>query len=66
MTSGPAVAAGLRPGDLLVAFDGHPLAAIGDLQRVLTAERVGHPVDVTIVRDDHLHRITLTPTLLGD
>ncbi|MDQ1422881.1 MAG: hypothetical protein QOD72_379 [Acidimicrobiaceae bacterium] len=66
MTSGPAVAAGLRPGDLLVAFDGHPLAAIGDLQRVLSAERVGRPVDVTVVRDGHLHRLTLTPTLLGD
>jgi len=66
MSSGPAISAGVRPGDLLVAFDGHPLAGIGDLQRRLSAERVGQPVEVTVVRDGQLQRLTVLPTLLVD
>jgi S1-C subfamily serine protease len=66
MSSGPAAAAGVRPGDLLVAFDDRPLAAIGDLQRLLSADRVGRPVDITIVRDGHIQHLALTPTLLVD
>ena len=29
-------------------------------------EAAARPVDVTVVRDDHIHRLTLTPALLGD
>jgi len=64
MTGGPAAEAGLRPGDLLVALDGCPLAGIGDLQRLLSAERVGRRVELTVVRNGKSSRVTVTPTLL--
>jgi len=37
----PAERAGLREGDLIVGYDGHPTAGIDDLQRLLTEARVG-------------------------
>src|SRR5919201_333888 len=42
--------AGLHEGDVLVEFDGQPVAAIDDLHRLLTEARVGARVPVTVVR----------------
>ena len=47
---GPAAAAGVREGDVMVAFAGEPIAGIDDLQRVLTQARFGVPVPLTVVR----------------
>jgi S1-C subfamily serine protease len=47
---GPAAAGGLLVGDLLLAFDGHPLASPEDLLTLLTGETVGRPATLRIRR----------------
>jgi S1-C subfamily serine protease len=46
----PAVAAGLEAGDLLVDFDGDPIAGIDELGRRLGEERVGRPTKLGLLR----------------
>ena len=57
----PADLAGLHPEDLLVELDGIRLAGADDLQRMMTAERIGTAVKATVVREGELRAITLTP-----
>jgi S1-C subfamily serine protease len=47
---GPARKAGLREGDVIVALDGHPVAGVDDLHRVLTDVRVGVGCAFTVLR----------------
>ena len=49
-SGGPAERAGLQSGDLIVAFDGSPVAGIDDLHRLLDAERIGKPATVAVLR----------------
>jgi S1-C subfamily serine protease len=49
-TPGPAASAGVQSGDLIIAFDGHPIAGIDDLLRRLTGERIGHATPMAILR----------------
>jgi S1-C subfamily serine protease len=46
----PAKRAGLRDGDVIVALDGHPVAGVDDLHRVLTEVRVGSSSALTVLR----------------
>jgi S1-C subfamily serine protease len=46
----PALQAGIRDGDILVAFDGHPVPDIDSLHRILTENRVGAAATLTFVR----------------
>ncbi|HSV15293.1 MAG TPA: trypsin-like peptidase domain-containing protein [Tepidisphaeraceae bacterium] len=46
----PARQAGLREGDVIVSFDGKPIFTIDDIQRLLTAERVGAKLPLTVIR----------------
>jgi S1-C subfamily serine protease len=62
----PADQAGLRPEDLLVELDGVVLTATDDLQRLMTAERIGQPVKATVVREGELRSITLVPRELPE
>ena len=57
----PATAAGLREGDVIVAFDGQPVTSIDDLHRLMTHERVGKPAPMTIVRHTEKLELTVTP-----
>jgi S1-C subfamily serine protease len=47
---GPASRAGLEVGDLIVAFDGATVEGIDSLHRLLTVERVGKPLPITVIR----------------
>jgi S1-C subfamily serine protease len=62
----PAARAGLRPEDLLVELDGVALAGADDLQRLMTAERIGTPVKAMVVREGDLRSVTVTPAELPD
>jgi S1-C subfamily serine protease len=62
----PADQAGLRPEDLLIELDGVPLTATDDLQRLMTAERIGEPVKATVVREGELRAMTLVPRELPE
>ena len=57
----PAEAAGLRDGDLIVAFDGDPVGGIDDLHRRLTEDRIGAAVSLTLVRRGALRKVTAVP-----
>jgi S1-C subfamily serine protease len=57
----PAARAGLRAEDLIVAVDGEPMADVGDLQRLMVAERIGRGVEVELVRDGRFLQVDLTP-----
>jgi S1-C subfamily serine protease len=46
----PAAAAGLRDGDLIVAFDGETVEGVDTLHRLLTDERIGTSAKVTVLR----------------
>jgi S1-C subfamily serine protease len=47
---GPAAVAGLENGDLIVALDGHMVSGFDDMHRLLSAERVGKPVELVVIR----------------
>jgi S1-C subfamily serine protease len=57
----PAARAGLRAEDLIVAVDGEPMADVGDLQRLMVADRIGKGVEVELVRDGRFLKVDLTP-----
>ncbi len=60
-SGGPADRAGLMSGDLLLTLDEHPITGVDHLHRLLTAERIGHDVAVTVLR--HGKVVTVTATL---
>jgi len=53
----PAERAGLREGDVILAFAGHPVAGVDDLHRLLTDTQVGANKVITILR--HTERLEL-------
>jgi S1-C subfamily serine protease len=47
----PAQRAGVREGDIIVGFEGHPVAGIDDLHRLLTERQVGNKSSLEILRN---------------
>jgi S1-C subfamily serine protease len=64
VSSGPADRAGLRAGDLLLTAGGHEVATAQDLQRLMFAEAIGHPLPVTVMRNGALVDVIAEPTEL--
>ncbi|MDQ3974424.1 MAG: trypsin-like peptidase domain-containing protein [Actinomycetota bacterium] len=62
----PAAVAGLRPEDLVVEVDGSPVDDVGDLQRLMTGERIGRQVAVGVFRGGRLQHLDVTLTELSD
>ena len=57
-----AEAAGLRPGDLILAADGEPVGSFASFaEKVRTSE--GRALDILYARDGELHRIDVAPRL---
>jgi S1-C subfamily serine protease len=48
--SGPAAAAGVRDGDIVLALDGRPVQSVDDVHRTLTQWPVGKPLPVAALR----------------
>jgi S1-C subfamily serine protease len=57
----PAARAGLELSDVVVALDGAPVNGVDDLIRLLTAERIGREIAVTVLRQVDVRSIRLTP-----
>jgi serine protease Do len=57
----PAARAGLRAEDLIVAVDGEPMEDVGDLQRLMVAERIGQGIQVDVFRDGGFLKLDLIP-----
>ncbi len=58
----PASAVGLEPGDVILFLDGEAIMGVDDLVRVLSGERIGKALPLTILRRGHTHLLTITPT----
>ena len=61
----PAAAAGLRPGDVILAVDGSPVEGMSELQGVMVSERIGSPVTFTVARHERLLEIDVVPQELA-
>ena len=61
VAGGPAAGGGVRPEDILVALDGSPVETIGDLQRLLTGDKVGRQLSARVVRGARLLDLAITP-----
>jgi serine protease Do len=57
----PAADAGLRPEDLIVTVAGEAISDVGDLQRLMVAERIGEGVEVELVREGRSLKLKLVP-----
>jgi serine protease Do len=60
----PADRAGLRPEDLIVEVDGHPMSDVGELQRLMVAESIGRPLTARVVRGPREFTIEIVPVEL--
>jgi S1-C subfamily serine protease len=57
----PAQHAGVREGDVIVALEGHPVAGVDDLHRVLTDVRVGVSCSLTVLRHTEKLELKIVP-----
>jgi S1-C subfamily serine protease len=64
VAGGPAAQAGVRPEDIVVALDGQPVEAISDMQRVLTGDRAGRPIEAQLVRGGEVLAVAVVPRAL--
>ncbi|WP_322760407.1 S1C family serine protease [Frankia sp. Cr2] len=61
----PAGQAGLFTDDLVLSVAGQPVAAPGDLQRLMTEETIGNPIEVTVWRRGALVDVIVVPRELA-
>jgi S1-C subfamily serine protease len=64
VAQGPAAGAEIKPEDLIVAIEGEPVTGIGDLQRLLTEDRIGIVTSLTVVRAGETREIEVVPAEL--
>jgi S1-C subfamily serine protease len=57
----PAQKAGLREGDVVIAFNGQPIAGVDDLHRMLTDAQVDVKTSVTILRRTERLELAIIP-----
>jgi S1-C subfamily serine protease len=58
---GPSAHGDLLTGDVIVALDGEPVSGVDALHRLLTEERVGLPVAISVLRRAAVRAFTVTP-----
>ena len=57
----PAARAELEEGDIVISFDGIPVAGIDDLHRLLTDRRVGQAAEVVVLRRTEKLTLSIVP-----
>jgi S1-C subfamily serine protease len=65
LPGGPAARAGLHAEDIVVALDGEPVSRIGDLQRLLTGQAIGHELALGVVRGGTQLEVRVLPDELA-
>jgi len=63
---GPAKPAGLKPGDVIVSFDGHDIKEMRDLPRIVADTPVGKQVDIVVIRKGKQETLKATVGRLKD
>ena len=63
---GPAAAAGIEPGDIVLSFDGRNIAAMRDLPRIVAETGIGRTVDVEIYRGGRTIGVEVTVARLDE
>ncbi|HUH07674.1 MAG TPA: trypsin-like peptidase domain-containing protein [Egibacteraceae bacterium] len=66
VTGSPADLAGIRPEDLVLEVDGIAVADVGDLQRLMTHERIDQPVTIRLFRGGQAMDVVTRPEELRD
>jgi S1-C subfamily serine protease len=61
----PAREAGLLEGDIIIGFDGHAVAGIDDLHKLLTEERIGRRTPLTVIRRTEKLSLEVVPQESG-
>ncbi len=64
VAASPAAVAGVLPGDVVVKVAGTAVPGVGDLQRLMDAERIGQRLLVDVLRAGQLRSLAVTPTEL--
>ena len=62
VAGGAASRAGLRDGDLIIAFNGSVVERTDDLHRLLTGDVIDVPVILKVIRGTELLELTAVPT----
>lgn len=57
---GPSMAAGIEPGDVILSFDGAPVASSDALVRMVGSAPIGKEVPLTVLRDGETLDLTVT------
>jgi len=57
----PAAGAGLRPGDLVIAIDGHAVETVDDVHRMLGPDAIGRELRIAFARDGRRMEATVVP-----
>ena len=56
-----AAKAKMEQGDVILSFGGQRVAAVDDLHRILTADRIGVPSPVSVLRGTGRRQLTVVP-----
>jgi S1-C subfamily serine protease len=57
----PAQRAGLREGDIIVAFNAGPIGTVHDLHKMLVGEQIGVPAALVVIRHTEKFRLSVLP-----
>ena len=65
MKNSPAEAAGLKPGDLLISVNNRAVSSMEVVTQQVIGSK-GRPIDVMLVRNGHVQKLSVTPTATRD
>src|SRR5918993_1546369 len=57
----PAAQARLEQGDVILALDGEPVSGVDDLVRLLNGDRIGHSIELRLLKGGEMRAVILTP-----
>lgn len=66
VSGSPAATSGIRPGDVILAVNGQPLADAQSLQKLMFANAIGRRTEITVLRGDALVDVITEPVELVD
>ena len=61
----PAARVGIRPGDVVLRFDGKVVNGIDDLHRLLSRDSIGRRIALVLRRDSRIVELEIEPVELG-